>query len=146
MLDNALRLASAQAFSASGATSQYLDQSQAKNLGDGEPLCMLFTVTAAGNYTANETYTFAIQAASTSAFSSPTTLESRTIASAASNNPLAVGAQVALVLPPCVSDAEFLQGYLTLAGTTPTISVDCDILPLSAVRKEAFYPAGFTVK
>lgn len=144
MLDNQLRLASNQAFTASGATTNCLDQSQAKNLGDGEPMAMVFTVTAAANYTTNETYTFAIQSGTTSAFSSPTTLESRTISGA--SNALPVGAQVALVLPPCLSISEFIQGYLTLAGTTPTISVDVDILPLAAVRKEALYPSGFVVE
>jgi len=147
--DKQTRLGTAQALAASGATTDYLDISKARNLGDGEPKAMVFTVTTAADYgTTDEAYTFAVQCDDNTSFSSPTTLESRLFSLANGNAPnayLKVGDQVVLILPTGTPVEQYVRGYLTLGGTTPSISVTCDIVPLSVVSKRALYASGFAV-
>jgi len=140
LIDNALRLGTAQAFSASGATTDYWDNSKARNLGDGEPLCMVFTITTALAGT-TPTCSFAIQSDSSTGFGSAVTHE--TVAPAAALQ--VAGAQFALPIPPGVSISQYVRGYLTLGGTTPTVSVTTDIVPMSMVKKTALYASGFSV-
>jgi len=148
-IDNQLRLGTAQALSASGASTDYLDISKTRNIGDGEPLVMLFTVTVAADYTTtDEAYTFAVQCDDNTSFSSPTTLESRLFSLANANPPgtyLKAGAQVALPIPPGLSVEQYVRGYLTLGGTTPSITVTTDVVPQSMVPKTALYASGFSV-
>lgn len=143
ILDKQTRLATAQAFTASGATTDYFDCGAVRNLGDGEPMAMVFTVTTAADYTtADETYSFGIQCDDNTSFSTPTTQESRAVSAASSG--LAAGTLVVLPIPPGLTE-QYVRGYLTLGGTTPSISVNCDILPLSAVRKLKDYASNFTI-
>lgn len=145
LIDNQLRLGSAQAFSASGATTDYWDTSKARNTGDGEALCMVFTVTTAADYTTtDETYQFAIQCDDNTSFSSPATLLTRTISAASSG--LAVGVRVVVPFPPGALVEQYVRGYLTLGGTTPSISVTTDIMPESMVPKTYLNASGFAVQ
>ena len=104
---------------------------------------MLFTVTTGADYTtADETYKFGLQCDDNTSFSSPTTILERTISAASSG--LAAGKQVVLPIPPGPVE-RYVRGYLTLGGTTPSISVDCDIVPLPMVPKTAYYADGFDI-
>lgn len=143
LTDKQTRLGDAQAFSASGATTDYYDSGVARNLGDGEPMAMLFTVTTGADITTgDETYKFGLQCDDNTSFSSALTLLERTVAAASSG--LAAGKQVVLPIPPGLVE-RYIRGYLTLGGTTPSISVDCDIVPLSMVPKTAYYADGFDI-
>ena len=73
---------------------------------------------------------------------SVTTQESRAVSAASSG--LAAGTLVVLPIPPGLTE-QYVRGYLTLGGTTPSISVNCDILPLCAVRKPKDYASNFTI-
>ena len=143
-IDNQLRLGLKQAFSASGASTDYWDNGKARNVGDGEPMAMVFTVTTDADYTTtDETYAFAIQCDDNTSFSSPTTLETRTISAASSG--LVAGTKIALPFPPGVLVEQYVRAYLTLGGTTPSVTVTTDIMPLSMVSKRALYASGFAV-
>lgn len=150
LIDNQLRLGTAQALSASGNTTDYLDISKVRNLGDGNPLAMVFTVTVAADYTTtDEAYTFAIQCDDNTSFSSPTTLESRLFSLANANPPgtyLKAGAQVVLPIPAGLSVEQYVRGNFTLGGTTPSVTVTTDVMPLSMVAKTALYASGFAVQ
>lgn len=147
-LDKQTRLATAQALAASGNTTDYYDCSQARNFGDGEPMCMVYTITTAADYTTtDEAYTFAIQGDDNTGFSSATTIGSKLFSLANANPPgtyLTVGAQVILPIPPGLTE-QYLRGSLTLGGTTPSVTFNCDILPLSFVRKIKDYPSNFNI-
>ncbi len=151
LYDNQVRLATAQAFSASGASTDYHDISKSRSLA-GEPLAMVFTVTTAADYTTtDEAYTFSLQCDDNTGFSSPVTLVSR-LFSLANNNPpgtfLKAGAQVSLPIPPGLLEGrteQYVRGYLTLGGTTPSVSVNIDIMPQSMVAKPALYASGFSI-
>jgi len=140
IIDNELRLGSAQAFSASGATTSYLDSGVARNLGSGEPMAMVFTVTTAADHTTgDESYSFAVQSDSSSAFGSAVDNITLDVA----NTTLVAGYKVVLPLGPTTT--RYIRGYLTLGGTTPSVSVTTDIVPLEDVRKMAYYSAGYTI-
>lgn len=141
LIDAQTRLGSAQALSASGATTDYLDISKARNLGDGEVMALVFTVTTAIAGT-TPTCSFAVQSDSSNAFGTAVTHE--TVAPAAAT--LTAGAQVVVPIPSGILISQFVRGFLTLGGTTPTISVTTDIVPLSTVKKTALYASGFTVQ
>lgn len=142
ILDGETRLSDAQSLSASGATTNYYDQGLDHDLGRGEPMAMVFTITtAADTADGNETYSFAAQTDDNTSFSSATDMIERSMAGA----DLEVGAQVVLPLPP---EAErYVRGYVTLGGTTPSVSFDCDIMPLSMARRDhdVHYASGFSV-
>ena len=142
ILDAETRLGSAQAFTSSGATTDYYDQGADVDLGRGEPMAAVFTVTtAADSTTGDETYKFAVETDDNTSFSSATEITGRTVAAAS----LAAGDRVVLPLPP---DAErYIRGYLTLGGTTPSVSCDCDILPLSmaGVDYDTHYANGYDI-
>lgn len=142
ILDLQTRLGSAQAFAASGATTDYYDCGGAFDISRGEPMAMVFTVTTAADFTTgDETYTFAVQTDSASGFGTVQTLVSRAILAAN----LTVGSQHVFPLPNGV--LRYVRGYLTLAGTTPSVSVDTDILPLSMAREDArvYYASGYSM-
>lgn len=143
--DKYTRLASAQAFSASGATTDYLDGDVAADIGAGEPLAVVFTPTVAADHTTgDETYNFAIQMDSDPAFGTVQTIISSTVAAAS----LVPGAKVVVPIPPILNGQQlrYLRGYLTLGGTTPSITVTVDVVPLSVVQEYIAYPSGFVVK
>lgn len=141
LIDAQTRLGTAQALSASGATTDYLDTTKARNLGDGEALAMVFTVTTAIAGT-TPTCSFAVQSDSSSGFGTAVTHVTASPAAAA----LVVGAQIVVVIPVAVAVGQFIRGLFTLGGTTPTISVTTDIVPLSMVKKTALYASGFAVQ
>lgn len=148
ILDKQTRLAAAQNLTASGATTDYYDCGAARNLGEGEPMAMMFTITADTDYgTTDEAYTFALQGDDNTSFSSPTTIESKLYSLANGNAPgtfLKAGAVVVLPIPPGLTE-RYLRGYLTLGGTTPIVTFNCDIVPLSSARKVTDYPSNFQV-
>lgn len=142
ILDQETRLGSAQAFTASGATTDYYDAGTSADMARGEPLAMVFTVTTAADITTgDETYAFAVQTDDNTGFASATTLATRTVAAAN----LTAGRSVVVPIPPGAE--RYSRGYLTLAGTTPSVSVDCDIVPLSMAGNDynIVNPNGVTI-
>ena len=147
-IDKQARLAQAANITASAATTDYYDFGSVRNIGDGEPMCMVFTMTADADYTTtDEAYTFAIQCDDNTSFTTPNTLESR-LFSLAANTPagtfLKAGMQVVLPFPTGLTE-QYVRGYLTLGGTTPICTYTCDIMPQTFVRKIKDYPSSFAV-
>lgn len=148
LIDNQLRLGTAQAFSATGGTTDYWDTGKAREIGNGEPLAMVFTVTTAADYTTtDETYSFAVQGDDNTGFSTPVLMASRLYSLANTNLPstyLTAGKQVVVPIPPGFQE-RYLRGHLTLGGTTPSVTVTTDIMPLSMVSKVSLQASGFAV-
>lgn len=148
ILDNLNRLVAAQAFSSTGAvsTNSLPLKVAGRDLGAGEPMAMVFTVTTAAAVASTETYLFRAQTATNAdgttgaaiIASSPTyTVSSGTFANR--NDILAAGDKVVLPLPPesiAASTATHLAGYVVLGGGgSPTISCTIDVVPLSHVEQ-----------
>lgn len=141
-LDNQLLLSDAQAFSASGASTNVIDIGSAvRNLPVGEPLALVITVdTAADITTGDETYTFAARTSAAAALTSPTDIASKTIAAASltagSVHVIPLGTPMAL---------RYLGMYATLGGTTPSVTVTASIVPLNMVQQYQSYAKGYTI-
>ena len=146
ILDNLTRLVAAQAFSSSGAvTTNSLPLKLAgREIGAGEPLAMVFTVTTAAAIAGTETYLFRAQTATNAdgttgaviVATTPTyTVSSATFANR--NDVLGVGTIVVLPIPPgsiATITATHLAGFVVV-GSSGTISCNVDIIPLSHVEE-----------
>jgi hypothetical protein len=145
ILDRLTRLASAQAFTSSGAvTTDSLPLKLAgRDIGSGEPLAAVFTVTTSALVAGTETYLFRVQTATNAdgttgaqiIASSPT----YTVAGGAIANrqdALAAGSKVVVPIPPesIPTTATHLAGFVVL-GSSGGISCTVDIVPLSFVEE-----------
>ena len=141
-IDLETRLSSAQAFTATAATTNHYDSGGAFNLDRGEPMAMVISVGVAADFTTgDETYSFAIQTDSATGFGTVVTLVTQAILAV----DLTAGSQHVIPLPSgCL---QFIRGLATLAGTTPTITADIDILPMSMARDDAtiHYASGSAI-
>jgi len=136
ILDYENTLADGQALTASAASENIIDLGAAGDLGHGEPMGVLITVdVAADATTGDETYAFAIQKDTVSAFSSAEEVISKTITAAN----LTAGSQHILVVPPIAADQQYLRLYATLGGTTPTITITAHLLPLAHIQNSKAY-------
>jgi hypothetical protein len=143
--DALLQLASAQAFSATGFSTNTVDlgnPSVLRNIGDGKPLVVLIAVTTAADATdGNETYQFDFVQSSNANLSSPDVLESRVVA----RGSLTLGTQVIVPIPQGSVTKRYIGMQLTLGGTTPSISVTMDIMPADMIERFTAYAKGYTI-
>lgn len=145
ILDNLTRLVAAQSFSSAGAvTTNSLPLKVAgRDIGAGEPLAMVFTVTTAAAVAGTETYLFRAQTATnadgTTGAAIVATTPTYTVASGVfANRPdtLGVGTVVVLPIPPGAipATATHLAGFVVV-GSSGTISCNVDVVPLSHVEE-----------
>jgi hypothetical protein len=148
MFQDALGLLSdAQAFSATGFSTNTIDLGNVtpKNeIGNGEPMCLCFTVDTGADFTTtDETYRFDLVQSANANLSSPDVLVSLTVSAASSG--LVAGKQIVVPVPPGLVTKRYLGAQMTLGGTTPSITVTCALVPQSMVDKRKDYANGYTV-
>ena len=140
-VDKLLKLSDAQALTATAVSTNVIDLSSDRDIGIGEPMGLVVTVGVAADYTSSdETYKFTLQTATDAAFSSAVTVFET---AALAGNTLPAGAKV--VIPLGHENLQFLRVNYTLAGTSPSATVDAFITPLSAIDGNAYYASGYTV-
>jgi hypothetical protein len=145
ILDRLNRLATAQAFTSSGAvtTDSLPLKLTGRDIGSGEPLAAVFTVTTSALVAGTETYLFRVQTATAAdgttgaqiIASSPTyTVGSGAIANR--QDALAAGSKVVVPIPPesVPATATHLAGFVAL-GSSGGISCTVDIVPLAFVEE-----------
>lgn len=143
IMDAQAQLCSAQAFAATAISENTYDSGAAGNdITEGEPLGIGINVkVAAAVNDGDETYQFdAVQDADV-ALGSPTVLASRVVARAS----LTAGSRWVLPIPPGSKTERYLGLQLTLGGTTPTITIDAFIAPLSFLGGWKAYADGFAI-
>lgn len=143
ILDAQARFADAQALTASGASTNVIDLGvTSSRLGDGEPMAVLIHLDAtADDANADETYSAQLEMDSADSFGSPANL------GGAQSIPRGTVAGSVFVLPiPVATDVErYVRLFLTLGGTTPSISISAYLVPQSFIDKRKDYPIGYTV-
>lgn len=135
IIDKENKLADAQALTATAASENYIDASVARDIGKGEPLALVVSVTteldSAGD---TATLDIKVEADSVTNFASPTTLvQSAQIAEAS----CVAGAQFVLPIPPEMIGASdrYLRAYFTVGTENFTSgNIDAVIMPLSMVQ------------
>lgn len=122
-IDALLLLSDAQAFSATGVSTNTVDlgaPTVLRRVGDGEELGIGFSVdVAADAANADETYEFQAVSDDAAALSSTTLLMSQTIARAT----LVAGYRFFLPIPKGFPSERYIGARLVLGGTTPSITV-----------------------
>lgn len=138
ILDGDLQLADGQQFTANGATTDLADLGN-EGFGRGEPLALVFNNPTAAEFgDANETYQFSVETDSAEGMGSKVTVaQSR----AFNGDELPAGSKVVLPLAPG-QVKQYVQGFVTVGGTTPDITVDAWIVPLANVQTWAAFPDG----
>lgn len=142
MIDSKLLLSDAQALTATADSTNSVDFSSDRDMGRGEPWAMVMVVDVAADFTTtDETYAFALETDSTSAFSSATTIYSETIAAAS----LTAGSKH--IFPLGMTNEQYVQAVYTLGGTTPTITVTTYLTPLCDVNTAdgIYYAGGYSI-
>lgn len=143
IIDSQNVFSSAQAITASGASTNLIDLGADNNLGIGEAMAVVITVdTAADGTTTDETYKFGVQADDNSSFSSPATVVERTIGYAA----LTAGSKHVIPIPPDTSMERYVRLYATLGGTTPSITFSAHLMPMSMLQNEVVYPKNYPIQ
>lgn len=142
--DKYLRLSEDQEVLTSAVSTNTIDLSQARDVGEGKPLYMVFTVTTAFTRAAGAlTVTMNVITDDDAALGSPTTLAST---GAIAKADLTAGAQFVLQIPPVLGSKglRYLGASFTNSATADTGKVTVDIVETFQDGKK-FYPSGYTV-
>ena len=146
----------AQAITADAVGTNVIDLGVDRDIGNGEPMCVLFSVdVAADQTTGDEDYTFDVEYASDAAQTTGRKLIGRAVFE--SGTPTAPAQDADLLVPgykfmiqipaAALSVSErFLGIRYDVTGTTPTITMTAILMPQSmAETGYATYPKGYTI-
>ena len=156
ILDAQLQFSDSQAVTADAVGTNVIDLSQARDIGTGEPLAVVFIVeVAADQTTGDENYTFDVEYATNAAQSTGRQLIGRRVFESGSPTAPAQNADLlvagfAFVIPiPPVSpgeDERYLGIRYDVTGTTPTITCSAYLQPLSMIEVEDnYYSSGYSI-
>lgn len=141
ILDKGNLVSSAQAVTASAGSTDVIDLSQARAIGDGEELEFFVNVDTAATAAGAATVTFQVQTDDNSAFSSPTTvIQTDAIPKAT----LVAGYQIKISLPVGATPERYLRLYYSVATGPLTAGAFTAGLVLDAQNSRA-YPSGYTI-
>ncbi len=146
----------AQAVTSSAVGDNVIDLGVDRSIGNGEPMCVEFSVdVAADQTTGDEDYTFDVEYASAAAQNAGRQLIGRRVfesgtpdAPAQDADLLVAGFKFIIPIPPTnLSESErFLGIRYTTAGNTPTITMTATLRPLSMAEVgQNAYASGFVV-
>lgn len=145
ILDAQNLLSDAQALTATAVSDNAIDLGNVtpkRDIGAGEPMCLMFQVDVAADFTTgNETYQFDLIQSANANLSSSTTLESRIIAASL----LTAGSIHYVPIPPGAVTARYLGANYTLGGTTPTLTVTCALMPQKDTVSLQTYAKGYAI-
>ena len=154
-IDSLLKISDAQAFTATAVGTNVIDLSVARGIGNGEPMAMVFSVgVAADQTTGDEDYTFDVEYATNAAQSTGAQLMGRRIfesgtptAPAQDADLLVAGFLFAIPLPPTTEteDGQYIGIRATLAGTSPSVTIDAWLAPLCDVSQYTSYADNVTI-
>ena len=154
-IDAQLQFSSAQAVTTTAVGTNVIDLSIDRSIGNGESMGVMFIVTvAADQTTGDEDYTFQVEYASNAAQSTGRQLIGERIfesgtptAPAQDADLLVVGFRFFVPIPPTtLAESEQYLGirYVT-AGTSPTITCDAQLMPMSMVDATNDHASGYTI-
>ena len=138
-IDKLLQLSSAQAFAATGVSTNTVDLLAANlQIGDGEPMGIGIAVGVTAF--ASGTYVFDAISDDLATLASPTVLQSRTILAA----DLTAGSLHFVDIPPGTPIERYIGLRATLGGTTPTITLSAWVTSKEMFARLAkAYPKGY---
>lgn len=146
---------SAQALTATALGTNVIDLSADRSIGNGEAMTVMFIVTtAADQTTGDEDYTFGVEYATNAAQTTGVQVIGRRIfesgtptAPAQDADLLVAGFKFFIDIPATKlsESAQYLGVRYTLAGTSPSITVDAYLIPKAMADQTNDYADGFTI-
>ncbi len=141
-IDRGMKFNEAQAFVATGFSTDSPDLTIGRNLFAGEPLCAVMSVgVAADAASGDETYAFEVLTDDNAAMGSPTSLISRSI----SRTLLLAGTLWHIPVPFDVVFEQFAGFRATLGGTTPSITLTAWIAPMRDIDQWKAYQDAIVI-
>ncbi len=154
-IDAESQFSDSQALTATAVGTNVIDLSVDRSIGNGEAVTVMFTVVvAADQTTGDEDYTFEVEYASNAAQTTGRQLIGRRVfesgtptAPAQDADLLVAGFSFFIDIPATkLSESErYLGVRYTLAGTTPTITVDATLMPKSFADATNDYADGYAI-
>jgi hypothetical protein len=141
--DKYLRLSENQAVTASAVTTNTVDLSQARDIGEGKPLYMVFTITE--TFATLTSLAFNVVTDDNASLSSPTVIN--TVSVTLASGGLAAGKQIVLPIPPLKGSKgeRYLGASFTVGGSNATTGkITTDIVE-TFQGGQKYYASGFTV-
>jgi hypothetical protein len=143
--DKLLRLSDAQAITGTESSDNIIDLSQARDIGEGRPLFVVFTIMEAFNTLTDLTIAL-VTNDDEDLTTTPTILSSKTVTRASGGLDLAQ--QHVLPIPPSIRSlgARYFGATYTVNGSNPsTGQITADIVETFQDGKPAGYPSGFSL-
>lgn len=151
-IDGNLLLCDAQSFTVDALSTNTIDlgsQTPKRQMGDGEPLCVVVQVDVSADFTTgDETYEFQVIESANANLSTATIIAQQTyIASGVMISSLLVAGYILVIpIPPGFPTQRYLGLNFNGGGTTPTITFTAWLTPLAlAGVKPQTYASGFAV-
>lgn len=155
IIDAQQQFSDSQALSATALATNVVDLSQARAIGNGEPMVVLINVEVAADIaSSDETYQFDLETASDSGITTARKLLGRrryTFAATAPDenaNLLVAGFKFVIPVPQSAlsESSRFLGVRYTLGGTTPSVTVSAYLQPAKMVEVgQVSFPKGYTI-
>lgn len=145
IVDAFCQLSSAQALTVDAASEDYMDLTNARDFGIGEPLALVINVKVAAGGT-TPTMQVNVEVDDNTSFSSATVIAASKALAAAD---MALGAQIVIPIPPitlfvksdpAAAEYQYLRANYDMGGTNPTVTVDATVMPLKMVQGYRSYP------
>lgn len=141
-MDDLNQYCDAQALTATAASEDVIDHGADRDLGIGEPLVVEVVLdVAADNTTMDETYSFVLQTDDNESFSSATQVGGSVTITAGD----AAGTRYFLNVPPDTVFERYSRLNFTLGGTTPTVTVTANLLPLRNLHNDSVKADNITI-
>lgn len=154
-IDAQSQFSDSQALTATAVGTNVIDLSLDRSIGNGEALTVMFTVVvAADQTTGDEDYTFEVEYATNAAQTTGRQLIGRRVfesgtptAPAQDADLLVAGFSFFIDIPATQlsESARYLGIRYTLAGTTPTITMDATLLPKDFADSTNDYTSGYSI-
>lgn len=138
-IDSQHLFSDAQALTATAASTNLIDLGADRNIGVGEPLCVVITCDVAMGGT-SPTLVVTLQADDNSSFSS-----AATVLALPSKSALAAGDQLVLPVPADLLTERYVRLNYTVGGTSPTVTLTAALQPSSMVQNYSSYAKNYTI-
>lgn len=141
--DAFLRVSTAQAVTTTAVSTDKIDLSQAREIGEGADVYFVFTVGSTA-FAGGTSITFQVVTDDNAALSSPTVVAATAAITTAN---LGAGAQFVVAVPPQIASLgeRYLGAQYTVSGTYSAGTVTADVVHNVQDGKK-YYPSGFTIQ
>lgn len=140
-VDSQNKFAEGQALTATAVSTNVIDLSVDRNIGKGEPMAAMVTIAVdADTVDGDETYQFVLQTSADEAFTTPFDIVT---SQAFDGTTLTEGHIVVLAMGH--NNLQYLRLNSVLGGTTPSVTINAFLQPMSMIDGLDYYESGYTI-